>query len=111
MQMIIHILVTTALIFVVGRLIDGIEVHDGKAAFFAAVGLGLANAFLAPILIVLTFPINLMTLGLFTFVINALMLMLVGAIVEGFEVDDFMSALKGALLLAVMNFGIGIFLG
>jgi len=108
---IVHTLVSAALLYVVGRLVDGIEVRDGKAAVFGALGLGLANAFVRPILIKLTLPITVITLGLFVFVVNALMIMLAAAFVDGFEVDDFPSALWAALALGLMNFLVAMFFG
>ncbi|MCH7532632.1 MAG: phage holin family protein [Gemmatimonadetes bacterium] len=111
MGFIVHTLVSAALLYVVGRLVDGIEVRDGKAAVFGALGLGLANAFVRPILIKLTLPITVITLGLFVFVVNALMIMLAAAFVDGFEVDDFPSALWAALALGLMNFLVAMFFG
>ena len=111
MGFIIHTLVSAGLLYIVGRLIDGVEVRDGKAANFGALGLRLANAFVRPILIKLTLPITVITLGLFAFVVNALMIMLAAAFVDGFEVDDFPSALWAALALGVMNFLVAMFFG
>ena len=107
MGFIIHILVSAALLFVLGRLVGGIEVRDGKAALFGAIVLGLANALVRPLLVLLTLPITVLTLGLFIFVVNALMLMLAAALVDGFEVRGFGSALWGSLLLGVMNTLVG----
>ena len=111
MGFIIHTLVSAGLLYIVGRLIDGVAVRDGKAAIFGALGLGLANAFVRPILIKLTLSISVNTLGLFAFVVNALMIMLAAAFVDGFEVDDFPSALWAALALGVMNFLVAMFFG
>ena len=111
MGFLVHTLVSALLLYIVGRLVDGIQVRDGKAAVFGALGLGLANAFIRPILIKLTLPITVITLGLFAFVINALMIMLAAAFVDGFEVDDFPSALWAALALGVMNFLVAMFFG
>ncbi len=111
MGFIVHTLVSAALLYVVGRLVSGIEVRDGKAAVFGALGLGLANGLVRPILIKLTLPITVITLGLFVFVVNALMIMLAAAFVDGFEVDDFPSALWAALALGLMNFLVGMFFG
>ena len=111
MEIIIHILVTTALLFVLGRLVSGIEVRDGKAALFGAIGLAAANALVRPILLFLTLPITIVTLGLFVVVVNALMLMLAAAFVDGFEVEDFTSAIVGAIGLWVMNLLVGMLLG
>lgn len=110
MQFIWHILVTSVLLFLLGYMIDGIDVRDPKAAVFGALALGLANAIVRPIIVLLTLPVTAITLGLFLFVVNALMLMLAAAIVDGFEVDGFGSALKGSFGLALMNLLVGIFL-
>lgn len=111
MGIIVHILITTVLLFVLGRMVSGIEVKDGKAALFGAIGLGLANAFIKPLLLLLTLPITMLTFGLFVIVVNALMLMLAAAFVDGFEVEGFGAAIWGALGLAVMNYLVGMLLG
>jgi len=103
----IHLLVNSALLFLVGKLVSGIEVNDGKAAIFGAMALGVANWLVRPILVFLTLPVTFITLGLFLLVINALMLMLAAAVVDGFEVEDFWSAIMGSVVLSVMNFMVG----
>ena len=108
MQLIVHILVTAALLFILGKLVDGIEVRDGKAALFGAIILGFANAFVRPILVLLTLPVTILTLGLFLLVVNALMLMLAAAVVRGFEIEGFGAALWGAVGLAILNFLVGL---
>jgi putative membrane protein len=107
MQIIVHVVVTAILLFVLGRMIDGFEVRDGKAALFGAIMLGVANFFVRPILIVLTFPVTIITLGLFLLVVNALMLMLAAAVVDGFEIEGFGPALWGSIGLAILNFLVG----
>jgi putative membrane protein len=111
MDLIISILLNSILLFLVGRLVDGIEVRDGKAAILGAIVLGVANATVRKLLLLLAVPITFLTFGLFVLVINALMLMLAAAFVDGFEVDDFKSAMWGSLALAVMNFLAGMLLG
>jgi putative membrane protein len=108
MQIIVHVLVTAVLLFVLGRVVDGIEVRDGKAALFGAIMLGFANALVRPILVFLTLPVTILTLGLFLLVVNALMLMLAAALVKGFEIEGFGTALWGAVGLAVLNFLVGV---
>ncbi|NNL30011.1 MAG: phage holin family protein [Gemmatimonadetes bacterium] len=103
----IHLLVNSVLLFLVGKLVSGIEVNDGKAAIFGAMALGVANWLVRPILVFLTLPVTVITLGLFLLVINALMLMLAAAVVDGFEVEDFGSAVMGSVVLSVMNFLVG----
>lgn len=104
LELAVHLLVNSVLLFLVGRLVDGIEVRDGKAAIWGALVLGAANALVRPILVLLTLPVTILTLGLFVLVINALMLMLAAAFVDGFEVEDFGSAVVGSIAFAVMNF-------
>lgn len=111
MQIVVHVLVTTVLLFLVGQMVSGIQVRDGRAALFGAMVLGLANAFVKPLLVFLTLPITIITFGLFVWVVNAFMLMLAAAFVDGFEVEGFSDALVGSLLLAVMNWGVGMFFG
>ncbi len=111
MSFIVHILVTTVLLFLLGQMVDGIEVRDGKAAFFGALTLGLANAIVRPLLIMLTLPVTILTLGLFLLVVNPLMLMLAAAFVDGFEVEGFRAAMWGSVGLAVMNLFVGMMFG
>lgn len=111
MEFLIHIMVNAVLLFLVGRLVDGIEVRDGKSAIFGAIVLGLANASVRKLLIMLTLPVTILTFGLFVLVINALMLMLASAFVDGFEVEGFGAAMWGSVAFAVMNFLAGMMLG
>ena len=106
-EFIVHISVSAALLFVLSNMVEGIEVRDAKAAIFGALGLGFANAFVRPLLLTLTLPITFLTLGLFVWVVNALMLMLAAALVDGFKVEGFKSALWGSILLGVMNLLVG----
>jgi len=81
----------------------GIHVSGFFAAFFAAMVLGVLNALFRPILIVLTLPINILTLGLFTFVINALLLLMVSGVVRGFYVYGFWGAVFGSLVISLVS--------
>ena len=110
MGLIVHILTSTVLLFILGRMVSGIEVRDGKAALFGAIMLGLANAFIRPLLIMLTLPITLITFGLFVLVVNALMLMLAEDFVDGIEVKGFGAAIWGSLGLRAMNYLVGMLL-
>lgn len=84
-------------------LIHGITVDSFFSAFFAAAILGVLNAVFRPILIVLTLPINILTLGLFTFIINALMLKMASGIIPGFHVHGFWAAVLGSLTISIVN--------
>lgn len=83
----------------VAYLVPGIGVDSFWSALIAALVLGLVNALLRPILLILTLPVNILTLGLFTLVINGFLLWLVGTMVKGFTVDGLVPALLGALVL------------
>jgi putative membrane protein len=102
-KLLVHLLVSALLLWLVSRIVHGIHIADFGYALLAALVLGVVNFLIRPILIVVTLPITIVTLGLFLFVINALMLMLTGAIVPGFKVDSFGAALIGGLLLALFN--------
>lgn len=85
------------------KLIDGISVDGFGAALIAALVLGIVNAVIRPVVVLLTIPINFFTLGLFTLVINGLMLMLAAKVVEGFNVFGFFPAVIGAIVLSVIS--------
>jgi len=106
LQFLAHVVVTALLLFVVGKIVPGIEVRDGKAALWGALVLGIANGILRPILVLFTLPLTILTLGLFLFVLNALMLMLAAALVDGFRVRGFGAALVGSLLLSLLNLAV-----
>lgn len=91
-------------IIVSAYLLPGVAVLSFFAAFVTALVLGIINAFIKPILVILTLPLNVLTLGLFTFIINALLIMLTGIIVPGFEVANFWWALLFGLILSLVNF-------
>jgi putative membrane protein len=83
--------------------IEGIHVSGFFAAFFAAAVLGILNAALRPILILLTLPINILSLGLFTFIINAFLLKMVSGVIPGFDIRGFWPAILGALVISVVS--------
>ena len=97
-------LILTVAIMVSAYLFPGIEVGGFGSALFAALVLGILNAFFRPILIILTLPINILSLGLFTFVINAFLLMMVSGVIQGFEVHGFWSAVFGSLIISLVNY-------
>jgi putative membrane protein len=104
-------LVLTVAVLVASWLLDGIRVTGLLPAFFAAAVLGILNAFFRPILILLTLPINILTLGLFTFLINALMLKIVSEVITGFEVHGFWTAVLGALIIGSVSWLLNAFVG
>ena len=103
MEFVAHLIVSAAMLLVVAYAIRGFEVDGAVSALLGALVLGLANAFVRPILIVLSLPITVLTFGLFLFVVNALMLKLAAAVVPGFRIRGFVPALFAAFLIALLN--------
>lgn len=97
-------LMLTVAIMAAAYLLPGIEITGGIfSAFLAAAILGILNALLRPLLLLLTLPLNILTLGLFTFVINALMLMMASGVISGFHIAGFWSAIFGSLIIGVVS--------
>lgn len=103
MGLLVRWLILTAAIMVASYLIQGIEVNGFFSAFFAAAILGVLNVFFRPILLILTLPINILTLGFFTFIINAVLLKMASGVISGFVVHGFWSAVFGGLIISVVS--------
>jgi len=95
-------LTLTLAVIVTDYLLDGIRISGFFSAVLAAAALATLNTFLRPIILVLTLPINVLTLGLFTFMINALLLKMASAAIPGFDVTGFWPAVWGSLLISVV---------
>jgi len=100
---IVRLLINAGALLLVSQYIEGIRVDNFTTALIAALILGIVNAIIRPILVILTLPINLFTLGLFTFIINAALLLLVARVVQGFSIEGFASALIAALILWIVS--------
>jgi putative membrane protein len=109
MKTLIHFVVSTIAILITAYILPGVHVSGLLAAFVLAVVLGAINLVLRPILIFLTLPITIFTLGLFVLVINGLLVMLASYIVPGFTVDSFWSAFLFGIVLAIVNWVLQIF--
>jgi putative membrane protein len=96
-------LILTMAIMTAAYLFSGIHVNGFGSALFAALVLGILNAFFRPILLILTLPINVLSLGLFTFVINAVLLLMTSGVIGGLVVDGFGSALFGSLIISLVS--------
>jgi putative membrane protein len=109
MILILNWLLAAVAIAITAYLLPGVTVDSLVAALIAAIVLGFINAVLRPIMILLTLPITIVTLGLFTLVINALLVQLAAAIVPGFSIRGFWWALLFALVLFFVNVGLSAF--
>ena len=103
MRILVVWLINTLALLAVSYLMVSVNITTVGVAIVAAAILGLVNTFVRPILLILTLPVTLLTLGLFLFVINALMFWLVAEIVPGFKVSGFMAALLGSILYSVIT--------
>jgi len=108
MRYVVTWLVSTVSLVMVAYFIPGIKFDSFSAVLWAAIILGIINAIIRPLILILTLPINVLTLGIFTFFINALMLWLVHYIVHGFEIVSFASAFWGALIYWIINWVINL---
>jgi putative membrane protein len=97
------VLVTAVSLLILARLSIGLDVDDTKSALIAALVLGLLNATLRPVLGFFAFPITLLTFGLFSFVLNAIVLYITAALVNGFHIRGFLHALVASILLGILN--------
>ena len=103
MRLLIHWVLTALAVWIVAQFVPGIHVSGITAALIAAVVIGFINATLGLLLKIVTFPLTILTLGLFWFVINALMLKLAAALVPGFEVRGFIPAFIGSILISIVS--------
>lgn len=103
MGFVIHTLVSAALLFVMSKLVGGIELRDAKSAIVGALVLGFVNWAMWKLLAILALPLMILTLGLFVFVMNAIALKVTAAVVRGFDIRTFGAALMGAVVLTLMN--------
>ena len=106
-----HMLITAALLMLVAKVIKGIEIENWWSAFVAAIVLGVANAFFRPLMVALTMPLTVHSMGLFLLLINGAVLWAVGRIAPGVRIEGFGPALLGSLLLTFINLGVSTLLG
>lgn len=102
MGFIVKILVTAAAVFVASWLLQGVQIDTLKTTVIVALVLALLNTFIKPILVFLTFPITIVTLGLFLLVINIIIIKIAAGIVPGFQVDSWWAALLFGLIVSVV---------
>lgn len=103
MRLLLNWALSALAVWIVSKVVPGIYVNGAAAALIAALAIGLINATIGLVLKILTFPLTLLTLGLFWLVINALMLELASALVPGFQVRGFFAAFVGAIVLSLVN--------
>lgn len=103
-------LLMTVSILIAAHLIPGVTVHGFFSALWVALFLGIINVLVRPVLILITLPINILTLGLFTFVINAALVLLASVVIKGFEVNGFWTAMLFGVILSIINYLLNVIL-
>jgi putative membrane protein len=101
MKLIVRLFITTILVLLIANYMDGVEVDGIKASLIVALVLGVLNTILKPVLVFFTFPITIVTLGLFLLVINALIIIICDKLIDGFKVDGFLTALIFSIILSI----------
>jgi putative membrane protein len=103
MRLLLHWLLNAIALIIVAKVVPGVTVQGVSAALVAALVLGLVNALIRPILVLLTLPVTILTLGLFLLVINGALFWAVSALLNGFHVDGLLAGVLGALLYSVLT--------
>ena len=111
MLYVIQIVITSLILLLMAKIVKGVEIDSWGSALFAAVILGLVNAFVKPAMVFLTIPLTVITLGLFLLVINALVLQLMAALSPGVRVSGFGQAILGSIVLTILNLLVLMLLG
>ena len=109
--LVVRWLVSALALYLTSTIVRGIQIDSVAALLFAAITIGVLNAVVRPVILLLTLPLNILTLGLFTLVVNAGMLWLASKVVIGFTVNGFWAALGGWLLMSFFTFLINLLIG
>ena len=107
MKIILHWIILSAAVLLTTKIVTGISVNPMSVALIVGACLTLFNMFLKPIISLLTLPLNLLTLGLFSLVINGLLFWYLGTFVKGFTVASFSAAFIGAIIVSILNWLLG----
>jgi putative membrane protein len=108
MRLLLKWLIMAASIIIAAYFIPGVRIGSFFSALWVALFLGVVNVLIRPVLILVTLPINILTLGLFTFVINAVLILLASSVIKGFEVAGFWWALLYSIVLSLVNYFINL---
>jgi putative membrane protein len=110
-EMFVTWMVSSIVLYLTAVLVPGITIKSFGSAMWASIVVGLLNMLLRPILIFLTLPINFLTLGLFTFVVNAIVLRMAAGLLKGFDIEGWLPAILGAVVLALLQALVYMFFG
>ena len=107
MKFLVRLVINILTLMIVASLLPGVVVADWWAALVAAVVIGVINTFLKPIILLLTLPLSIVTLGLFALLVNVLLLMLAAYLVPGFTIDGLLTALLASILISLVSSFLG----
>jgi len=107
MKLLINLIVNVLTLMIVATILPGFVVADWTAAFVAAVVIGVINTFIRPVLLFLTLPLTIVTLGLFALILNVVLLMAAAAIVPGLSIDGWLTALLASILISLVSSFLG----
>lgn len=103
MGIVIHLLISALSVFIAPYILSGVHVQDFPTAIIVAIVMGIVNTMIKPIILLFTLPLTIITLGLFTFVVNGLLVLLVSYFVPGFKVDGFFWAILFGLVVSLIS--------
>lgn len=103
MKLVTRLLVNIISLLAVSYLLPGFRIRDLKTAVIAAIVIGLVNTFIRPLVKIITLPLSILTLGLFSLIVNVLMLMLAAALTPGFQINGFLTAVIASILLSLIS--------
>ncbi len=103
LHLVLSLVINALALLATAYIVPGFHVSSFTTALLAAIVLGVVNTFIKPLLLFLTAPLTFLTLGLFAFVVNAIILWLVAAVVKGLTIDSFLTAILGAIVLSIVS--------
>ena len=109
-EILIHLILTSIFMLIIAKQLKGVEVDSWWTAICGATALGLINAILFPVVAFITLPFTIITFGLFLFILHACMFKFSAVIVSGFQVNGFVPALNGSILLTLFNLVVSVFI-
>lgn len=103
MNIVVRLLITAIATFVASYIIPGVKIDSFTSLIVVSIALGVINAFIKPILVVLTFPLTVITLGIFLLLLNGILILVVGSIVPGFYVESLFSAILFSIIVSIVS--------
>lgn len=107
---VIRMIIISLSLAIASYIVEGITIEGFFSLIIASLIIGFLNSFIRPVLIIMTIPLNILTFGLFTFVINAVLLLLTSQVVRGMSIEGFWAALAGTIIMSMLSFFLNLFI-